>query len=94
MTEQLPKYAAIGTICVLPKLFRGLTFASQIEEIVVDEKFRGKGLGKNLILFLLEVSQSLGCYKASLCCKEELIPFYSKTGMTKAGPNMSKYFTN
>lgn len=75
-----------------PKLFRGLNFAALLEEIVVSDAFRGKGLGKNLILFLIEVSKALGCYKAALYCKEDLKEFYLKTGTEQTGILMTKYF--
>lgn len=82
----------MGTIAVQPKLFRSLTFAALLEEIVVHDHFRGKGLGKALIQFLLEVAQSLGCYKTALYCKEDLKEFYEKTGTEKTGILMTKYY--
>lgn len=85
-------YAALGTIAVQPKLFRGLNFAALLEDIVVNDKFRGKGLGTSVIQCLCEVSQALGCYKAILYAKEDLKEFYLKTGLDHSGVLMSKYF--
>ena len=74
------KYLALGNISIQPKLTRGLSFMSMIEDIVVDRSARGKGLGKVIVDCLTEVSFAMGCYKVLLYCDEKLVPFYNKSG--------------
>ena len=40
-------------------------------------------------MFLKDVADSLGCYKAILDCSEANIPFYEKCGFDKKGIQMS-----
>lgn len=56
----------------------------RIEDVVVDEKMRGKQLGVLLNRVLVEMAKTIGVYKLSLECKTDLIPFYSKFGYSKA----------
>ena len=44
---------ATGTILIENKLIHGINKVAHIEDIVVDKKTRGMGLGKKLISFLL-----------------------------------------
>ncbi|KAM7446549.1 N-acetyltransferase [Porites harrisoni] len=55
----------------------------RVEDIVVDDSCRGRGLGKLVVETLLLLSEKLGCYKTSLECKDPLLPFYSQFGFKK-----------
>ena len=54
-----------------------------IEDVVVDKKERGKGIGKLLIEHLINFSKSKSCDKIILNSKESNIPFYNKLGFVK-----------
>ena len=57
---------ATGTILIENKLIHGINKVAHIEDIVVDKKTRGMGLGKKLISFLLNIAENKKCYKIYL----------------------------
>ena len=59
-----------------------------IEDVVVSKEFEGRGIGIKLVTSLLEVAKAKNCYKTILDCKDELIPFYEKTGFKKESKQM------
>lgn len=62
---------AIGSVFLEHKFIRNLGICGHIEDIAVDAKAQGKGLGKRLILALTQLSEALGSYKVILDCSEE-----------------------
>ena len=56
-----------------------------IENVVTDEKYRGKGVGKGLMDFLIKEAKERGCYKLVLDCAKDKIPFYEKRGFDAKG---------
>ena len=63
-----------------------------IEDVFINPTFRGRGVGKKLIQYLLEFAKNSGCYKCILNCDKETIPFYQKCGMEVKEVEMVKYF--
>ena len=55
---------ACGTLLVERKLIRGAGCAGHVEDVVVDETARGRGVGKALLDALVAKAKALGCYKA------------------------------
>ena len=51
-----------------------------IEDVAVDSKLRGNGIGKKLIENLVDYSRKAKCDKISLSSSEENVPFYEKIG--------------
>lgn len=64
------------------KVYHSLGIAAHVEDVVVDEKYRGLGIGKELIKFIIKSCETMGCYKIILNCKEKNCEFYSKCGFT------------
>jgi len=63
-----------------------------IEDVVTLKEYRGKGYGKQLIKYLLDIGLNKDkCYKIVLNCKTELDDFYIKCGMFKTGSSFSVY---
>ncbi|MBD3355079.1 GNAT family N-acetyltransferase [Candidatus Woesearchaeota archaeon] len=58
---------------------------AHIENIVVDKNHRKKGIGKKIILYLVEKAKKAGCYKIILDCEKKNIPFYEKCGLYETG---------
>ena len=58
-----------------------------IEDIIVNNEYRGKQLGKILLAILVEVGKQTGCYKITLNCKDELVRFYNSFGLVKETGN-------
>lgn len=59
-----------------------------IEDVVVDEKYRGKHLGKRIIEELKKIATEHGCYKTILDCAEKNVKFYEKCGFIKKETQM------
>lgn len=63
---------------------------AHIEDIVVSQFYRGKGLGKKIIEFLTDNAKNNDCYKISLSCNTNNIIFYEKCGFVSNGNTMAK----
>jgi glucosamine-phosphate N-acetyltransferase len=72
----------IGTLTLhlQKKLIRDGSIAGFIEDVLIKEKYRGKGIGKKLIDIAIKAAKELGCYKINLSCYENRINFYEKCG--------------
>jgi glucosamine-phosphate N-acetyltransferase len=58
----------------------------QIEDVVIDENFRGLGLGKKIIDYILEYGlNKTNCYKIVLNCSVTNLGFYEKCGFDDVG---------
>ena len=65
-----------------------------IEDVVVDESQRGKGLGEELMLFAIDYSKSLGAGSVSLTSRPSRIAankLYKKLGFVQYETNVYKY---
>ena len=70
------KIIAYGSIVIENKI-RG-ELAGHIEDIIVNNKFRGMNIGIKLINELVKISDNKGCYRTTLFCDKSLVNFYSK----------------
>lgn len=59
----------------------------QIEDVMITEKYRGKGYGKQIIDHLVDIGKK-DCYKVILNCLDKNIGFYEKCGFHKHGNEM------
>ncbi len=84
------KIIGFGCLVVEYKI-RGYT-SGHIEDVVIDEEWRGSGIGEKLIRALCEKAEEQNCYRVSLFCREELIPFYNKNGFEVNNVVMKKFF--
>ena len=65
-----------------------------IEDVVVDESKRGKGFGKEMMLFAIDYSKSLGAKEIKLTSRPSRIAaneMYLKLGFTRYETNLYKY---
>lgn len=69
---------SFGSIFYEIKIRGGIS--GHIEDIVVSQSYRGKGLGKELINKLIQNAKKEGCYKVTLSCEKSNIGFYEKIG--------------
>ena len=90
LSLERPKVDLIGTGTIFfePKLIHGGKSVGHIEDIVVDNKYRNKGIAKKIINHLKEMSD---CYKVILDCNDTLINFYESCGFKKYGNQMAMY---
>lgn len=83
----------IGTIKIFfeRKFYNDDCWVGHIEDVVVDEKHRGGGIGRILIQHALNLSSKMGCYKTVLYCSTDNTPFYEKCGFKRNGILMSSH---
>ncbi len=53
-------------ICIIPNLTRGGKSIGFIENVITDIKYRGKGIGKNIIENAIKYAKEQNCYKVLL----------------------------
>ncbi len=71
---------ASGTIYIEYKFIHHLGAVGHIEDIVVDVRYRKRGLGKMIIDYLTECGKNQKCYKVILNCAQRNTGFYEKCG--------------
>lgn len=86
------KIIASGTCYLEPKIIHNYKNVGHIEDIVVDNDFRGKGIVHNILTFLKNYAKNNNCYKIILDCHEKLIKVYSKSEFELKGVQMVIYF--
>jgi len=77
----------VGTIKLLfeNKIIHDGSSVLHVEDVVVDENYRGLGVGKLLLDYGIYLAEKRGCYKVILDCDEENIEFYEKCGFRNRG---------
>jgi GNAT superfamily N-acetyltransferase len=80
------------TVFIEQKIIHNAKCVAHIEDVVVDKKFRGIGIAKNIIELVKKYSFDNNCYKIILNCKKEYILFYEKMGFSNKNCEMSLYF--
>lgn len=85
------RIVACGTLVVERKFIRGCGQLGHIEDIVVSDDQRGRGLGKIVIQQLKEIALQQGCYKITLDCDVKNEQFYAKCGFETKGLQMVIY---
>jgi glucosamine-phosphate N-acetyltransferase len=81
-----------GTIIVEPKVIRGGKNVGHIEDIVVAEHMRGKGISQKILEMLKTIARDNKCYKIILNCDNDLKNMYIKNGFEVKGLQMAQYF--
>ncbi|XP_055609187.1 probable glucosamine 6-phosphate N-acetyltransferase [Uranotaenia lowii] len=74
------KIIGSATLVLEHKFIHGCSVRGRLEDVVVDDTYRGKQLGKLIVVTVSLLAARLGCYKMSLDCKDKLIPFYKSIG--------------
>lgn len=72
--------AGTASIFIEPKFIHAGGVVGHIEDVAVHPDSQKRGIGKALILHLLDECQKFRCYKVILDCAEATIPFYEKLG--------------
>ncbi|CAB3365265.1 Hypothetical predicted protein [Cloeon dipterum] len=76
-----------ATLVVEQKFIRNCALRGKLEDVVVNDSYRGKQLGKLIISTISLLAEELGCYKISLDCKDQLVPFYTSLGYLREEGN-------
>ena len=69
---------ASASILIEKKLIHNMGKVCHIEDVVVDSRYQGKGIGKKIVNYCINIATSYGCYKCILNCCEENEKFYAK----------------
>ena len=91
--SQANKIVASASILLEQKIIHGGGIVAHLEDVVVDEEYRGNQLGQKLIANIVEKARESGAYKIIADCKPELLSFYSKNGFEKRGEQIAIYFS-
>ncbi|MEX0717769.1 MAG: GNAT family N-acetyltransferase [Planctomycetaceae bacterium] len=80
----------VGTamLIVERKLIHGGSRAGRIEDVVVDRRYRRRGIGRMLIERLCLIAAEIGCYKVVLCCDLHNVGFYEQCGFREHDAGM------
>jgi len=81
-----------ATLLLESKIIHNYSSVGHIEDVVIDNLSRGKGLGKLLIKHLISVARDTEAYKIILNCSEDVSQFYKSCGFKKTDIQMSKYY--
>lgn len=77
------KIVGTAKMLVEDKLSHGGSIAIHIEDVATRHDYKGKGVGTELMAYLVSFAKTLSPYKIILRCKPHLIPFYEKFGFGK-----------
>ncbi|VDK20927.1 unnamed protein product [Taenia asiatica] len=84
----LRKLIGCATLFVELKMIHNRSKRGHIEDVVIDEAYRSRGLGRLLVSVLIEVGRSQGCYKISLDCDSDKVAFYERNGFKQETVSM------
>ncbi|KAM3962546.1 glucosamine 6-phosphate N-acetyltransferase isoform 1-T2 [Aphomia sociella] len=77
---RIGKLIGAATLTIEQKFIHNCSLRGRLEDVVVNDTYRGKQLGKLIVVTVSLLAQELGCYKMSLDCKDKLIKFYETLG--------------
>ncbi len=82
------------TLAMHPTLrHRGSTWA-ELENVVVSQEYRGRGVGGRLVRHAMEIAKSAGAYKIHLVsdlATSDAYPFYESLGFVHMGRGYKQY---
>uniref|UniRef100_A0A0R3S265 Glucosamine 6-phosphate N-acetyltransferase n=1 Tax=Elaeophora elaphi TaxID=1147741 RepID=A0A0R3S265_9BILA len=80
---RMKRVVAAATLVLEWKFIHDAGCRGRIEDVVVDQSFRGQHFGMLLNQHLVAMARLIGVYKLSLECKDELISFYEQFGFSR-----------
>jgi len=72
-----------GSLLIEAKMTYNISYLGHIENIFVDEIYRKKGIGKQIVEYLVNYAKEKLCYRIDLACADTLINFYKGLGFNK-----------
>lgn len=75
-------------LLVMDKLAHNGKPSGLVEDVVVDESLRGRGIGREMMRFAMEYCRTRGCYKLALSSnlkRTDAHAFYEQLGFRKHG---------
>ena len=81
---------ATSTLIIEQKFIHKLSKYARIEDVFVDNQYRGKKIGQLLIKHIIDYCKDNNFYKITLTCNEKLISFYKKNNFEVYQYHMSQ----
>jgi len=80
--EDLTSNQIIGTatLAIEKKFIHSAGLRGRLEDVVISNEYRGKQLGKLIVIAIRLLAEHIGCYKISLDCKDKMVRFYNQFG--------------
>ena len=94
-TAQVPTTVATVVLIVVPSLSHGGLPWAKIEHMVVADRLRGQGIGRQIMEYVINRARQAGCYKIELASnnrRPEAHRFYSSLGFEAAATGFRLYF--
>jgi len=82
------KLVATGTILIERKIYGKV---AHVEDIVVDNEYRGKRYGSKILDGLNKIAKEKNCYKLVLNCSKSNVSFYVNNNYVNKEETMIKY---
>lgn len=74
------RIAGAATLLIEHKFINRGGIAGHIEDVAVAAGQQGRGIGSALVRYLLARAEAAGCYKTTLDCADDVMPFYRRLG--------------
>jgi len=79
------------TLVIEQKFIHNCSIYTRIEDVIVDNSFRGNNIGKQLVKYAIDYSKkTLNAFKITLTCKKYLQKFYEKNNFNEYDIHMSQ----
>ena len=88
----LHRICGTGTLVMEPKMIRSAGLTGHLEDLVVDQGLRKKGIGRAIVSQLVHMAHTAGCYKVIIDCSEDNVPFYSSCGFKRKDASLVHYY--
>jgi predicted GNAT family N-acyltransferase len=62
----------------------------QMRQVVVDDKFKGRGIGRAMVKYSEDLARKLGFKEMVLHARETAVPFYEPLGYTRVGDRFTE----
>ena len=84
------KLIATAKLIIEQKFIHKLAKYGYIEDVIVDENYRKKNIGKNIIKYIVDYCKNNNFFKITLSCNKHLINFYEKNNFKVYDIHMSQ----
>lgn len=90
--EEDGEIIGVSSVFIERKIIHGFGKVAHIEDVVISPRHQARGLGKELVSYLVHFAKTEKCYKCILNCVSQKELFYKKCGFSPSQIQMSYYF--
>jgi len=95
VAEEDQQVVGTATLLITPSLVHGARPWAVVEHVVVEEKLRSRGIGRELMEYAVKKAGEAGCYKIMLCSnkkRKDAHRFYRSLGFAATHEGFHRYF--